>query len=193
MNGNDHSAAARGRPDLLAALLSSIRRARDQLLRRHFSRRRVTLRAAAHQITVTVAMAGAGQAYAQAIPSDGWARMSPNAGFGFGFYMEVGRSRGHEGASAGKYDLLYSDQAQSMDSQVSRRESRSHSSTAPTEDPEIDPVLRNLASAGVMTVALGLNEAIPMMVFTGAISNRCVARYLDCGGYRPRHEPVSQS
>lgn len=192
MNGNDHSAASRGRTARLAALLSSVRHACSQLRQWHLVRWSGTIRAAAHQLTLTVAVAGAGQAHAQAIPTDGWARISPNAGYGFGFYMEVARPPEHGGPAPGKYDLLYRDQAQGMDAQASRREIGSRSTATPTGGARIDPVLSNLESAGVMTIALGLKEAVPMMVFTGSVSNRCIGRYPDCGEDRLSYQPLSQ-
>jgi hypothetical protein len=192
MNENDHSAASPGRTDLFAALLTDIRRACAWIRQQHFARWGGAIRAAAHQLTLTMAVAGVGQAHAQAIPADGWAHISPNAGYGFGFYMELARPRGHGGTMPGKYDLLYSDQAQSMDTQTSRREIGSRSIREPIADPKVEPVLRNLGNAGVMTVALGLNEAVPMMVFAGSISNRCMGRYPDCRGDRLGYESVSQ-
>lgn len=192
MNGNDHSAASRGRTGRPAALLSSVRHALNRIRQWHLAQWSGTIRAAAHQLTLTVAVAGAGQAHAQPIPADGWARISPNAGYGFGFYMEVGRSREHGGTAPGKYDLLYSDPAQSLDAQTSRREAGSRSTATPIGGSKIDPVLSNLASTGVMTIALGLKEAVPMMVFTGSVSNRCIGRYPDCGLDRLGYEPLSQ-
>jgi hypothetical protein len=191
MNENDDSAASRGRTDLLAALFTGIRRACARIRQRHFAQWSGVIRAAAHQLALSVAVAGAGQAHAQALQTDGWARISPNAGYGFGFYMGMARPRGQDGTAPGKYDLLYSDQAQIMDAQTSRREIGNRRTAAPITDPKFEPVLRSLGNAGVMTVALGLNEAVPMMVFTGSVSNRCVGRYPDCSGHRPGFEPVS--
>ena len=184
MNGNDHSAALRGKTDRFATLLSSIRCAWGRIRQQHFAQWGGTMRAAAHHLTLTVAVAGAGQAQAQAIPQEGWARISPNSGYGFGSYMEVGRSRGQGGTAPCKYDLLYADQAQSLDSQTSHRALGNRSTTVPIVDSKVEPVLRDLGDAGVMTVALGLSEAVPMMVFTGAISKRCIGQYPDCSGDR---------
>lgn len=192
MNGNDHSTASRGRTNRLTALLASVRHACGQMRQWQLTRWGGTIRAAAHQLTLAVAVAGAGQAHAQATAAGGGARISPNAGYGFGFYMEAARSREHGGAAPGKYDLLYTDQAQGMDAQASRRETGSRSPATPIEGSKIDSVLSNLGSAGVMTIALGLKEAVPMMVFTGSVSNRCIGRYPDCGQDHLSYEPLSQ-
>ncbi|QGZ60051.1 hypothetical protein [Paraburkholderia acidiphila] len=192
MNGNDHSAASRRRTGRLAALLSSVRHAWRHIRQWHFAQSARTIRAAAHQLTVTLAVAGAGQAHAQAIPADGWARISPNAGYGFGFYMEVARSREHGGAAPGKYDLLYTEQVQSTEDPASHWQSGVRSATALPGRPKNDPVLSELGNAGVMTIALGLREAVPMMVFTGSVSNRCIGRYQDCGEDRLSYQPLSQ-
>ncbi|WP_321917360.1 MULTISPECIES: hypothetical protein [unclassified Paraburkholderia] len=194
MNGNDHSAASRRRTGRLAALLSSVRHACSPIRQWHLAQWSGRIRAAAHQLTLTLAVAGASQAHAQpqAIPTDGWARISPNAGYGFGFNMEVARSREHGDTAPDKYDLLYTEQAQSMDDRASRRETGSRSAVAPLGRARIDPVLSDLGNAGVMTITLGLREAVPMMVFTGAVSNRCMGRYPDCGQDRLSYEPLSQ-
>ncbi|HEV3431415.1 MAG TPA: hypothetical protein VG320_26340 [Paraburkholderia sp.] len=130
-------------------------------------------RSTARKLALIAVMAGAGQAQAQAVCESGWARISPGAGYGFGFWMEVAtRSTDYAGERPNPYDLLYT--VKSRDTATARRHPDAidsaavHSSVA----SNVDGVLGRLESTGAMTRVLGVNEPVPMMIFTGAISSR---------------------
>ncbi|MFC4706949.1 hypothetical protein [Paraburkholderia caffeinitolerans] len=147
------------------------------------------MRAIAHRLALTAVLAGAGHAQAQNVHDDGWARISPRSGYGFGFYMEAVRPAGSTGTMPGKYDLLYRDWAQSAQSAAPLK-ALNHSPMVPPMDTQAGTVPGGFESTAMATLAPGLNGAVPLMVFAGSISNRCVAYYAACESNRFIHASV---
>ncbi len=189
MNGNDHAAAPREGASLFTILLSGGRRAIERLQPKNFFRRCGVLRAIAHRLALTAALAGAGHAQAQDVRDDGWVRILPRSGYGFGFYMEAARPAASTGAMPGKYDLLYTDRAQSARS-ATPLNAVNRSPAVPSMDAKAGTAPGGFERAAMATLAPGLNGAVPLMVFAGSISNRCAGNYAVCEPNRFIHESV---
>ncbi|MFD1557612.1 hypothetical protein ACFSHT_18615 [Paraburkholderia silviterrae] len=168
MNGNHHAVAPGGSAGLFAAP-----------------------RTVARWLVLTALMACAGQVQAQAIRDDGWARMSPNAGYGFEFYMESVLKANPDSVGHSKYDLLYTDGSQGRQGAASRFKGVAGPTAGPQGDPKVHTLADRDGSEGLAALAPGLNGAVPVMVFTASLSNRCVARYAICDRNRFTYEPVS--
>ncbi|WP_322044309.1 hypothetical protein [Paraburkholderia sp. J67] len=139
-------------------------------------------RSTARKLALIAVMAGAGQAQAQAISENGWARISPGAGYGFGFWMEVAtRSTDYADEPLNPYDLLYA--ARTHDTAPARRHPDTIASATQHTGAasNLDGALNRFESAGVMTRVSCVNEPVPMTIFTGAISSPGCSGVLDYG------------
>ncbi|WP_321884710.1 hypothetical protein [Paraburkholderia bannensis] len=140
-------------------------------------------RSTAHKLALIAVMAGVGQAQAQAVSETGWARISPGAGYGLGFWMEVAtRSTDYADEPLNPYDLLYA--AGTRDTAPARRHpdttdsAMQHTGAA----SNVDGAFNRFESAGVMTRVSCVSEPVPMAIFTGAISSSGCSGVLDYGG-----------
>lgn len=184
MNGNHHAAAQGGYAGSLAALISLGRSATQWM-------RRSALCRVAHRLALTVVLAGAGQAQAQDMRDDSWARISPNAGYGFGFNMESLLIPHAVSARPDKYDLLYRDAGQGRQRAASPLKAVDRSTAEPNSNPKAEMPSGRVGGEAMATLAPGFNGAVPLTVFTGAISTRCTARYAVCDRDRFTYEPAS--